>query len=79
MCVWCVCYECSMFYQCIIKDLKSVNKHLLLFIYYLGFLNLIEDSTPPPADPLFCTTLANIMYKYIFHFFHIFCCRQLLA
>ena len=27
--MWCVCYECRMFYHCIIKDLESVNKHLL--------------------------------------------------
>ena len=27
--MWRVCYECRMFYHCIIMDLESVNKHLL--------------------------------------------------
>ena len=30
--MWRVCYECRMFYHCIIIDLESVNKYLQLHI-----------------------------------------------
>ena len=30
--MWCVCYECRMFYHCIVMDLESINKHVLLLL-----------------------------------------------
>ena len=41
--MWCVCYECRMFYHCIIMDLDSVNKHLsLLFTCIYLFIVFIS-------------------------------------
>ena len=34
--VVCVCYLCCMFYRCVIMDLESVNKHLLIVILELN-------------------------------------------
>ena len=31
--MWCVCYECSMCYHCIIMNLESNYKHLLLLLF----------------------------------------------
>ena len=35
--MWCVCYECRMFYHCIVMDLESINKHVLLLLLFYNF------------------------------------------
>ena len=37
--MWCVCYECRMFYHCIIMDLEPVKKHLFILPYMYKFIS----------------------------------------